>query len=172
MEEGASGKTSLFKRPLFYIVSGLVIVVAALLSMYVLLVPHDTIPKNIRSQANFTLFYPGKLPAGWSVDKSSFYADRSDQVVGYRIKGPSGNLGITIQPVPKGFDFNDFYTKRLSYTVQFLTPLGQGAVGTAEGQLIGSLVTTSSWVLTSSNSSNIKSTDIQSIISNLKPATP
>lgn len=172
MEEGAAGKTSLFKRLLFYIACCFIIIAVSLAITFVFLIPHDPIPKNIRSQVSFTLYYPNKLPAGWSLDKTSFYADTNDQVVGYRLKGPSGNLGVTIQPVPKNFSYNDFYTRRLSYTVQFLTPLGQGAVGTAEGQLIGSLVTTNSWVLTSSNSTNIKSTDIQSIISNLKPATP
>jgi hypothetical protein len=163
---------NLIKRPLVYMPLIVLLIAAGVGVYFIFYVSRDPIPQNIRSQVSFTLFYPKSLPSGWSIDKKSFYADAADQVVGYRLKGPNGNLNITIQPVPKNFDFNNFYTKRLSNTVQFLTPLGQGAVGTAGGQLVGSLETTTSWVLASPNSTNIKTTDIQSIFSDLIPASP
>jgi hypothetical protein len=128
----------------------------------------DPIPQNIRSQVNFSLYYPKSLPSGWSIDKSSYYADANDKVVGYRILAPVGPVSLSIQPIPQNFSFNSFYTKRLSDTIQFLTPLGQGAVGKTSGQLVGSLETPSAWVLVSTGSNGVAQTDIQFILNHLQ----
>jgi hypothetical protein len=160
------------KKPLLYGAICFVVAIGATGAYYTFFVPHDPIPKNIRSQVNFSLYYPKTLPQNWILDKSSFYTDASSQVVGYLLRGPHGNLNITIQPVPKTFNFTDFYTKRLSNTVQFLTPQGQGAIGKASNQLVGSLVTPSSWVLASPSSSGVTQADIQTALNNLQTASP
>lgn len=170
MDEGAPKRAIFLKRPLIYIICGIFLIAAGVAIFEIFFVTRDPIPKNIRSQANFTLFYPGSLPSGWNIDNSSYYADTSAQVVGYRLKGPNGYLGVTIQPVPSSFNFNDFYTKRLANTSQFLTTLGQGAIGKSGNTYIGSLDTPSSWVLTTSNSSGVSKTDIQYILSHMKAA--
>jgi len=163
-KKSPSKKLLLFAAPL------VVIIIAGGL-FYKFKAPHDPIPKSISSQAAFTLYYPKALPQHWSLDKSSFYANSNDQVVGYLLRGPHANLNITIQPVPRNFNFTSFYNQRLSGTVQFLTPLGQGAIGKANNQLVGSLVTTSAWVLASpSSSTGVAQTDIQFILSHLQPA--
>lgn len=162
----------LFKKPIVYVPVTLLLIVAAAGSYFLFFVTRDPIPQSIRSQVGFTLYYPKSLPAGWSIIKTSYYADTSDQVVGYTIQGPSGNLNLSIQPVPKSFNFNDFYTKRLSGTVQFLTPLGQAAIGKSGGQYVGSLETTSSWVLASSSAGAIPLTDIQFVLSHLQTTQP
>lgn len=156
-----------FKRPIVYIPICLLIVATGFGTYDKFFISHDPIPQNIRSQANFALYYPQLLPSGWSIVNSSFYADPSNQVVGYHIQGPSGGVSISIQPVPKSFSFNDFYTKRLTGTVQFLTTLGQGAVGKAGNLYVGSLETTSSWVLVSPSSGAVTEADIQFILSHL-----
>lgn len=162
----------LIKRPIVYIPVVVLLIAAGVGAYLLFFVSHDPIPQNIRSQANFTLYYPKSLPSGWYVDKSSFYADSSDQVIGYRLKGQNGYLGITIQPTPNSFNFNDFYTKRLADTTQFLTPLGQGAIGKAGNDYIGSLDTPSSWVLTSSSSNGISKSDIQYVLSHVQAVSP
>lgn len=159
---------SLFKKPIVYIVACILFTAGGAGVYYMFFVSYDPIPQNIRLQVSFTLYYPKSLPSGWSIDKSSFYTDPSVQVVGYRLRGPSGYLNVTIQPVPKSFDFNNFYTKRLSGTVQFLTPLGQGAIGTAGNQLVGSLETPSSWVLASPSTKSVREADIQFVLSHLQ----
>lgn len=161
---------NLIKRPVVYVPAIMLFIAAGVGAYLLFFASHDPIPQSIRSQASFTLYYPNSLPSGWSIDKSSFYADPSDQVVGYRLRGPDGNLNISIQPVPKSFNFNDFYSKRLTGTVQFLTLLGQGAVGTSENQLVGSLVTTSSWVLVAPSSKSITQGQIQFILSHMETA--
>jgi hypothetical protein len=136
---------------------------------YFLSSQRDPIPQSISKQVNFPLYYPDTLPKNWKLDKSSFYVDTNNNIVGYLLRGPIGNLNITIQPVPAAFDFNGFYTQRLHNTVQFLTPLGQGAIGKSNQQLlVGSLVTTSSWVLASPSSASVTQTDIQFILSHLQ----
>ena len=159
---------NLVKRPVIFIPVLVLIIIAGAGAYFLFFVSHDPIPQNIRSQVSFTLYYPSSLPPGWSIDKSSFYADPSDQVVGYRLKGQNGYLGITIQPAPNGFDFNNFYTKQLGDTTQFLTPLGQGAIGKANNNYIGSLDTTTSWVLTSSSSSGISKSNVQYVLNHMQ----
>lgn len=159
---------NLIKRPVVFIPALILIIVAGLSTYFLFFVSHDPIPKSIRSQVSFTLFYPSSLPTGWSIDKSSFYADPSDQVVGYRLSGQDAYLGITIQPTPSSFDFSNFYTKQLGDTTQFLTPLGQGAIGKANNNYVGSLDTPTSWVLTSSNASSVSKSDIQYVLSHMQ----
>ena len=130
-------------------------------------VSHNPIPASIRANSSFPLYYPGKLPAGWKLDKSSFYTGPGG-VVGYIITGPDGNLNITLQPKPASFDFNNFYTKQLSGTVQFLTPLGQGAVGKTDGRLVGSLTSSASWALASPSTNTVSESEIQTILTGLR----
>ena len=172
MSEESSTRTAINKKRVLYLVTALAVIGISYACFELFFVTRDPIPSKIRSQVSFTLFYPKKMPSGWSIDKSSFYSDTVDQVVGYRLKSSHGDLGITIQPIPKSFNFSAFYTQRLAGAVQFLTPLGQGAIGTAQGQTVGSLETTSSWVLASPTSKSITTPEIQSILSNLQPVSP
>lgn len=128
---------------------------------------HNPIPADIRAHASFPLYYPAKLPNSWRLDTKSFYTGPTG-VVGYVIDGPAGNLNVTIQPEPTTFDFNAFYTKQLSNTFQFLTPLGQGAIGQADGNhLVGSLAG-DSWVLISPDTANVSQSVIQDVLSSLR----
>jgi hypothetical protein len=147
--------------------AGIVLLASGGLAVYAFALPHNPIPADIRAGATYPLFYPAGLRAGWTLDKSSFYV--SSGVVGYVIHGPSGNLNITIQPRPASFDFAGFYSKDLTGTIQFLTPLGQGAVGKTEGHYVGSLAAANSWVLASPNNDKVSQSDIQAILSDLKP---
>lgn len=159
-------------RPLVYVPACLLLLAVGFGVYYEFIAAHDPIPKNIRSQVSFTLYYPKSLPPGWSINKSSYYVDTSDQVVGYNLQGPNGNLNLSIQPVPKSFNFNDFYTKRLTGTIQFLTPLGQGAIGKSNDKYVGSLETTSSWVLATPGSGGVSQADIQFALDHLQEVTP
>lgn len=170
MTEEGSNRTSFYKKPLLYVICGILLIAAGITTFEVFFVTRDPIPKKISSQVSFSLLYPGSLPSGWYIDKTSYYVDTAAQVVGYRIKTKAGYLGITIQPVPSSFNFNDFYTKRLANTAQFITPLGQGAIGTAGNNVIGSLDTPSSWVLTSSPTNAISKSDIQYTLSHMNEA--
>lgn len=171
MANGEVGRRYFAKR-LLYLLLPMAVIVIGVWAYFIFFKSHDPIPKSVRSQVSFTLYYPGSLPKGWSLDRSSFYANSSDEVAGYLIKGPQGNLNITVQPVPKNFDFTNLYSRRLTGTVQFLTPLGQGAIGRASSQLVGSLVTPSSWVLASPGSSGVTQADMQYVLSHLQSTSP
>jgi hypothetical protein len=127
---------------------------------------YNPIPKNIRQSVSYPLYYPEKLPPGWSINTSSFLSDAG--VVIYVIEGHSKSLHLTIQKRPENFDFKKFYEKSLTQSFQFAAPLGQGGIGKSQGRLIGSLVTGSSWVLVTSISKNINQDDIYFILSHLK----
>lgn len=123
-------------------------------------------PHSIQAGASFPLYYPSELPTGWSIDKASFYA--GTRVVGYLLRGPSGNLNVTVQAKPGGFDFNTFYTKTLTDTFQFLTTEGQGVIGKADDHLVGSLAASDSWILITPSSNNVSQDEIQFVINHLQ----
>src|SRR5256885_1466002 len=62
---------------------------------------HDTkpIPRQYRKNLHFTLYYPTRLPEGYSVDPTSF--QRQGNVLIFSIKAPHGkNVAVSEQAVP------------------------------------------------------------------------
>lgn len=125
------------------------------------------IPANVRASVNFPLLYPAQLPAGYHLDNTSFTT--SGGVVLYSAVNYSGaKIAFTDQQRPPGFDFNKFYTQGLSNSSSFDTSLGQAAIGTANGKLLGSLVTDQTWLLVSSVSKSVNSSDLRLVLNHLK----
>lgn len=110
----------------------------------------NPIPKDIRDQAEFTLYYPEKLPKGYSIDRKSFEFKQEEQVVLYKLtaKGKP-NIFIASQPKPDNFNFDEFTEKKLSNQKGVITPLGKGILATAEGSKLISLPTEKGWVIIS-----------------------
>jgi hypothetical protein len=158
-EEGADKKPILIGLIILFLIAGGVIFYFAYHS-------HSPIPAEVQKQVTFPLYYPGKLPAGYALNKDSFQAT-SDAIVYYADKG-NDRITISIQPRPQGFDFQKFYQQTLNNSEQFLTPLGQAGIGKAQDRLLGSLATDESWILVSSNSPGIKAADIRLVLSHLK----
>lgn len=123
-------------------------------------------PQSVRAETTFPLYYPKPLPAEWAIVPTSFYF--SQGVAGYRIKGPSGSINITIQTTPRDFDFTTFYTKKLTNTSLISTPLGEGAIGKADNSfLVGSLTIGSTWILAAPSANTVLQPDIQFVLNHL-----
>jgi len=131
--------------------------------------PKEIVPLTVKSQISIPLLYPDKLPPGFSVVDSSFNVTNAGSVVAYYATDSQGNhLNFTVQARPANFDFNAFYTKILSNTTRFTTPLGEAAIGTGQGHLLGSLATSKSWVIITGNNKNVTADKIQTALSGLR----
>jgi hypothetical protein len=126
----------------------------------------DPFPADIRSQAGTSLLYPKKLPAGYSVDPSTMHLTSGVLIYAANKGGP--RLIFTIQKTPPSFDFETFYKKELTNSQQFLTPYGQAIIGKNQDRYLGSLVAGDTWLLLSTNNTDISLNDMSLVMNNLK----
>lgn len=123
-------------------------------------------PAEIRDNAQVSLLYPGKLPAGYSVAASSFQL--ANGIVIYAANSGQNRLVFTIQKLPSSFDLNNFYKQGLLNTTTFDTSVGQAAIGTANGRLVGSLSNGQSWLLVNADMNKLQAADLGLILKNIK----
>lgn len=123
-------------------------------------------PSDIRSKAAVGLFYPSKLPAGYSINISSIHLDSG--VITYAATNGSLRIVFTIQPAPTAFDFQAFIQKYLKDVQPISTAYGQAFIGQNQDRSLGSLVSGSSWFILSTNNAQITQDNLRLIISHLK----
>jgi hypothetical protein len=109
---------------------------------------------------------PTKLPAGYSVDPSSFQYTNGINL--FTANKGGQRLIFTIQKTPPTFDFATFYKQQLQNNQQFSTAYGQAAVGRNSGHYLGSLVAGNTWLLLSTNNSQLNADDFSLVLNNLK----
>jgi len=125
------------------------------------------VPAYISSSVDFPLLYPTKLPTSYHISKTSFSS--SNGIVIYQAEGSGpGHIVFTVQKRPPTFDFDTFYKQGLTKSTVFTTPLGQAAIGIANGAQVGSLATDKSWILVNPVSTNIQSDGLRLILENMK----
>jgi hypothetical protein len=128
----------------------------------------EVIPAKIKSQTNLPILYPSKLPPGYKVIKSSFNVTSGNVVAYYASDSKGNHINFTVQPRPKSFDFDKFYTQIMSDTTRFNTPAGEAVIGKANDKLLGSLATTSSWLLVTGSSNKVDASNLQTALSGVK----
>jgi hypothetical protein len=116
--------------------------------------------------AGLPLYYPAKLPDGWRIDPGSLHTDTG--MAYYQLANASNIINVTLQTRPSSFNFNNFYTETLHNTTQFLTPLGQAAIGKADGHYLGSLAIDDIWILVTPGSPDLPADDLHTILSNMR----
>ena len=146
MEE--TKKKRFLSRKRLIILTPLLILIVAAGSTYLYLngTPPSPIPKTVSQSVAFQLYYPSKLPEGYTFDKSSF--NSSNQVVIYALlQQGKKKVFVTNQPEPAGFNFDDFNKKQLSGSKTVLTPYGEAVVGIFGDKIVGSIVIDKTWIL-------------------------
>lgn len=126
------------------------------------------VPANIVAQSDIPILYPSKLPAGYKINKTSFKVSNGNIISYYATNKTSSRLVFTVQARPPNFDYEKFYSSSMTDVTKIATPLGEGAVGTAGGRLLGSLATTKSWILITTSDKSGGSDKIQIALSSLK----
>lgn len=125
-------------------------------------------PTSIQD-TKLTLFYPTTLPEGFAVDKSTI--KRTNGVITYAATNAEKHyINFSLQERADKFDFDTFYSTILTRSFKFVTLNGEAAVGTMQsnGNSVGSLINSNTWVIVSSTA-KVSTEEVQQIISNLKP---
>ena len=103
------------------------------------------IPAAVRQQVDFPLYYPSRLPEGYSVSQAPAV---SEGVAAMAIRTPSGDtIFISQQAAPTGLNYQKFLSDELKRPQEFSTPIGIGYVGGPLGRTFGSILTSKTWVL-------------------------
>jgi hypothetical protein len=127
-------------------VLAVVIIIVVVITLIVSKTPPDPLPESVKSKANFTLYYPTSIPAGFHFDEAAY--DPSTHVVTYDYTTSEGDkLYFSLQPKPGNFDFNNFYKKQLSGTIQTSTPLGIANIGVLQKETVSSIVANKTWII-------------------------
>jgi hypothetical protein len=106
------------------------------------------IPSNIRTAVDFPLYYPEQLPKGYTINPSSFGA--TNEVVTYSINyGTDSKLAISLQPIPRTFDFTQFYANSMKDALSVNTTIGTAKIGNINGVQTVSLTNAKTWLLIS-----------------------
>jgi hypothetical protein len=126
----------------------------------------NPLPRTVRKQASYTLYYPAKLPAGYSFDQST--ARFADGVVTYSLSGPGGhNVLVSEQSPPGDFDVENFNAAQIKERTTIQTPNGTAYVGTVESNRVASQVSQGTWILIT-GPKDVTADSIGAIISSLK----
>jgi hypothetical protein len=128
------------------------------------------VPKNIQKAVSFPIYYPDpkKLPAGYSLDTSSFTSPSKDVIV-YTVNYGQGNkLIFSVQPKPSIQDINDFNSHRIPIHIEFQTKLGIAELGVIGNQAVVSLPTNINEWLIITGPQNLRESDISPVLEILK----
>lgn len=144
----------------------LAVIAAGGIFAYPRLVQANPFSSDIQTNAGYKLFYPSKLPAGYTIDKTNI--NLANGVVIYSANNGDKRLVFTMQKTPPNFDFNTFYKQQLSNNQQYQTPYGQAVVGKNSDRFLGSLAAGGTWLLVSTNSQDVSMDDISLVMTHLK----
>lgn len=108
--------------------------------------PAGPVPADITNRAQFTVFYPSKLPAGYTIDRDSFTFQ--DGTVIFTISGPKKQrLIFTQQGRPSNLDVKKLHKEQINQGTVVITPYGEAAIGILGPNLVASLLTEDAWIL-------------------------
>jgi len=144
----------------------LAVLAAAGIYAYPRYINPNPFPANIQHDAHLSLLYPGKLPPGYQVDKTSF--SLANDILIYAAVNGGKRIVFTLQKTPSNFDFTSFYKQQLSSTQQFQTPYGQATVGKNGTRYLASLPAGDTWLLLSTSSPAVSIDDMSTVIQSLR----
>jgi hypothetical protein len=108
------------------------------------------VPQNLTTSVSFPIYYPDpqKLPAGYSLDKTSFTSPTKNVVLYTVNYGQNKKLIFSLQPRPSDNDLKNFNTQRIPIHIEFQSNLGNAELGIIGNQAIVSLPTNDNlWII-------------------------
>jgi len=126
------------------------------------------IPAAVRQQVDFPLYYPSRLPEGYSVSQAPAV---SEGVAAMAIRTPSGNtIFISQQAAPTGLNYQKFLSDELKRPQEFSTPIGIGYTGGPVGRVFGSILTPKTWILSNANFMGSAGLETKELLGSFVPA--
>lgn len=142
---------------LWWLAAG-VVVIAAILAIWIITRPAKTkspahtspVPVSIAHKVSFPIYYPdpGKLPAGYHLDDSSF-ASPVKNGVNYTVIYDGGKkMVFSVQAKPSDNDLQSFNSSYIPLRIDYQTPVGQAEIGAYHNQTLVSLpIVNGPWVI-------------------------
>jgi hypothetical protein len=129
--------------------------------------PHSPFPAEVAQKVSFPLYYPTKLPDGFSLTKNSI--NGTPQVVLYSVSAPGGaTISVSVQARADDVDMAAFYKSQLSGAYAVPTKNGVAKIGKLKsGGTFASLVTNGSWVIGTSPDDTLQQ-PIQQLFTSLR----
>lgn len=108
------------------------------------------IPAKYRQGLEFPLYYPKNLPAGYTVDRSSFRRD--NKVLIFSVSAPNGKtIAISEERIPIGLDLSQHVPNpngiKLPDQDTFTTSIGSAQTTLWGDKYVTSLVTQDTWII-------------------------
>lgn len=104
-------------------------VVGLLIGWYLLWGMPTVVPKKIQKSVDFSIYYPGTLPAGYVLDTQSFRLADPGVVIFAVAHGKGKSIVFSEQDQPSASDIDKFITTYLPLNSEVKLPLGQAKVG-------------------------------------------
>lgn len=121
----------------------------------------DGIPAKITKQANYDLYFPSPMPAGYTYMKDT----ATFQIGQVYYKFSDGRKRVTVKEEPIA-DTKPNLNLLAGFT-QFDSPIGKAAIGTSVGQPTAVIVTNTT-VITMNTFGGVSQNDLRTAINNLK----
>jgi hypothetical protein len=161
------------KRTVIWGVSGLILAVLAGVIVFMVIhtnqpqkaavKPAGPVPSQIAAAVTYKIYYPdqAKLPAGYVLDRNSF-ANPVKNGISYSVNYDNDKkIVFSVQIRPSDNELQSFQSNFIPLSIDFQTPLGQGAIGAYHGQTLASLpIENGPWVVATApadvNQDNLK----------------
>lgn len=130
--------------------------------------PSSPFSKDLALGAGYPLLYPGKLPSGYKIDKSSINKSTNGVIV-YALKNSEGKvINVSLQQQPQSLNLKPLYdTMQNIRTVE--TPAGETTVGiTQDNMLTSNTLSGSVWVIIRAQPDTVKDQEIDAMLKSLK----
>jgi len=128
------------------------------------------VPATISAKVSFPVYYPDpkKLPAGYSLDRSSFSTPVKNGVT-YKVLYSGGKkLVFSIQTKPSDNQIQTFNSNYIPLRIDYQTPVGQAEIGAYHGQTLVSLpVTNGPWIVITAPT-DINQGQLKTILSSIR----
>lgn len=130
----AAQSNRLFRRPMFVAGAVVAMLLAGLITLFVQhrMADATPVPADVRSEVNFPVYYPrqSKLPAGYSLDNTSFHLAQPGVVV-FAVRTGSQQLVFSEEEAPGGNIIEKFTTSYIPLHNTISTTFGKAAIGAA-----------------------------------------
>lgn len=135
-----------------WLIAGVIVIIAVLATAtcwLLVLRNRGPIPYNVRHNISFTLYYPKRLPQGYTVDRTSFV--QKNGVIIFSVTTPNGkNIAVSEQAVPSSLPARSTTPApptQIPGQRNFTTPIGTAHLSLWGDKYVSDIVTSQTWII-------------------------
>jgi hypothetical protein len=127
----------------------------------------DPVPNNVKKSSTIPVYYPVKLPVGYSIKGNSF-SNNVDVITYFAEDNKNNRIIFSIQKPLSTEEQKDFDKRVLEDRVEVISNVGKAAIGKVNGHITGSLIANKSWILVTTSSNQISKPDMAGLLADFK----